>query len=232
VSVLGLVPARGGSKGIPRKNARTFLGKPLVLWAVAAGRESGVLDRLVVSTDDDEIAALAAAAGAAVVRRPAELAWDDTPTAAVVAHALEADDELVVVLEPTSPGRRAEHVRNAVARLRDSGADSLATVSPVPHHYVPSKLLDVRADGTIAGVDGTPVSAMTHRRQDLETAYAFDGIVFACRAELCRRDPPTMWGERVLGLTVDPANAVDLDRPEDWAAAEAKLRDVLQAGAT
>jgi CMP-N,N'-diacetyllegionaminic acid synthase len=235
VSVLGLVPARGGSKGIPGKNARTFLGTPLVARAVDVAFASGVLDRVIVSTDDEAIAAIARAAGADVpFIRPAELARHETSTAAVVQHALvhacgEGDEpDVVVVLEPTSPGRTPEHVREALALLRESGADSVASVSEVPHHFVPSKQLAIAGDGALTGADGTPIAALVHRRQDLPVSYAFDGVVYACRAALALQEPPTIWGERVVGYVIDSRNAVDLDRPEDWAPAEAKLRGVIK----
>ncbi|MHB8643762.1 MAG: acylneuraminate cytidylyltransferase family protein [Gaiellaceae bacterium] len=234
MSVLGLVPARGGSKGIPGKNARTFLGVPLVARAIAVALESGALDRVIVSTDDEAIAAIALAAGGEVpFVRPEELAQDDTPTAAVVQHALvhargEGDEpDVVVVLEPTSPGRTKLHVLEALALLRKSGADSVASVSKVPHHYVPSKQLTLTGDGALSGPNGTPIAALLHRRQDLPVSYAFDGVVYACRAALALQEPPTIWGERVVGYVVDPRNSVDLDRPEDWAPAEAKLTGVI-----
>jgi CMP-N,N'-diacetyllegionaminic acid synthase len=230
--LLALIPARGGSKGISRKNARPFRGKPLVVWAVEAALASGVCDRIVVSTDDDEIEALARAAGADVVRRPPEVAADEVSTAEVARHALDTLGErpdLVLVLEPTSPARSPEHVREAAALLTRGHAESIASVSEVPHHYVPSKALQLGEDGAIAGVDGTSVARMTHRRQDLETVYAFNGIIFGCRGELLRRDPPTLWGDRVVAQVLDSRFAIDLDRPEDWAPAEARVEELARA---
>jgi len=235
LSVLALIPARGGSKGIPRKNVRPFLGRPLVAWAVAAGLASERVDRVVVSTDDEEVAAAARAAGAeAPFLRPADLATDLSPTAPAVAHALAWLDEvegwscdLVVILEPTSPGRRPAHVDRSLELLVEREADSVASVTEVPHHYVACKQLELHDDGTLAGPSGAHVRDLVHRRQDLPRRYAFDGIVYGCRAPLLRADPPTIWGERVVGLSVDHAYAVDLDRPEDWLPAEARLREVL-----
>ena len=230
--LLALIPARGGSKGISRKNARPFRGKPLVVWAIEAALASGVCDRVVVSTDDDEIEGLARAAGADVVRRPPEVAADEVSTAEVARHALDSLGERpdhVLVLEPTSPARSPDHVREAAALLMRGQAESIASVSEVPHHYVPSKALQLGEDGTIAGVDGTSVARMTHRRQDLETAYAFNGIVFGCRGELLRRDPPTLWGDRVAAQVLDARYAIDLDRPEDWAPAETRVEELSRA---
>jgi CMP-N,N'-diacetyllegionaminic acid synthase len=208
--LLALIPARGGSKGISRKNARPFRGKPLVVWAAEAALASGVCDRIVVSTDDDEIEALALAAGADVVRRPPEVAADEVSTAEVARHALDVLRERpdhVLVLEPTSPARSSEHVREAAALLMCDQAESIASVSEVPHHYVPSKALQLGEDGAVVGVDGTSVARMTHRRQDLETVYAFNGIVFGCRGELLRPDR---------------------DRPEDWAPAETRVEELAR----
>lgn len=230
--VLVLVPARGGSRGIPRKNVRLFLGRPLLTWTVETAIASGAADRVVVSTEDDEVAAAAADAGAEVLPRPPELSCDDVPTADVVRHALqtlaERDGyvpEHVLVLEPTSPTRRPDHVRQAL-RLLEAGADSVATVSRVPHHFVPEKLVEVAADGTMRGLDATPLAAMMHRRQELEERWALDGLIFGCRSELVLRDPPTLWGERVAALRVDERYRVDLDAPEDWAPAEARMREL------
>lgn len=230
--LLGLIPARGASKSIPRKNLKPFLGRPLLTWTVEVALECGILDRVVVSTDDEEIAVVARAHGAEVpFLRPAELARDDSPTETAVRHALERlraegfEPAAVLVLEPTSPARRPRHVREAARLL--AGADSVASISQVPHHYVPSKVLALAADGTIAGIDGTHPREMTHRRQELEVVYAFNGLVFGCKTEVVLQDPPTLWGERVAGHVVDPRYALDLDRPEDWPAAEARMREIL-----
>ena len=123
---MAVVPARGASKGIPRKNVKPFLGRPLLVWTVEAALESGV-GPVLVSTEDEEIAAVARSAGAEVVERPAELAGDEVPTAPAVRQAVESHpSEFVVVLEPTAPARRAFHISEALDLLESSGADSVA----------------------------------------------------------------------------------------------------------
>jgi len=234
-SCLAVIPARGGSKGIPRKNMKGFLGKPLIAWTIEMARESGAFDRLILSTEDDEIAQIGKAYGAMVpFHRPQALAEDATPTAPVVRHAVEwlidHEDwtpEFVMVLEPTSPGRRAFHILEALTLLRTRDADSLASVCEVPHHYVPQKLVQLHADGTLTGIEGTHLGHMIHRRQDLPKHFALNGLIFACRTELVLLNPPTLWGENVQAYVVDPKYSVDLDGPEDWAPAEAKLRHIL-----
>src|SRR5919206_1460637 len=130
VRVLGLIPARGGSKGIPGKNLAPVCERPLIAWTIGAACSASRLDRVVVSTDSDEIAAIARELGADVLARPAELARDETPMRDVLLHALDelGRPEILVLLQPTSPLRRAEHVDAAVALLRATGADCVVSV--------------------------------------------------------------------------------------------------------
>ncbi len=236
--ILAVIPARGGSKGIPRKNVRAFLGKPLLAWTVLAAQKSQVADRIVVSTDDEEIAAICRSLDVEIpFLRPHELAGDEVPTGPVIRHALDwmhGNDGWVpghvLVLEPTSPGRRTQHIREAAALLINSGADTVASVSEIPHHYVPPKALQLQRDGVVVGADGTHPREMIHRRQELPRYYAFNGLIFACKVELLLQDSPTLWGERVLGYVVDAEYSVDLDRHGDWVPAEAQLRLILEGG--
>jgi CMP-N-acetylneuraminic acid synthetase len=233
---MAVIPARGGSKGIPRKNVREFLGRPLIAWTIEVAQASGIFTRVIVSTEDSEIAEVARACGAEVpFRRPVELASAAALTAPVVRHAVEwlRDQEswvpaYVMVLEPTSPARRAFHVREAAAVIAESGADSLASVSLLPQHYHPQKVLRRHPDGTITGIDGTWIRDMIHRRQDLPEYYGFDSLIFACRTPVLLSDPPTLWGVRVVGYVVEPRYGLDLDRPEDWAPSEVRMREILE----
>src|SRR4051812_41980936 len=136
--VLGLVPARGGSKGVPGKNIRPLAGRPLLEYTARVAQASGVIDRLVLSTDSSDIGDVGRRAGLEVpFLRPAALAADDTPMLPVVRHALDAlaergwTPEILVILQPTSPLRRAEHIRDAVTMLREREADSVVSVVEV-----------------------------------------------------------------------------------------------------
>lgn len=232
---LAVIPARGGSKSIPRKNVKLFLGRPLMAWTVEVARKSAIFEHIVLSTDDEDIAELGRSLGAEVpFLRPASLAEDTVPTGPVVQHAVrwlaEHDGwmpDWLMVLEPTAPGRRPFHLRAAASLLTD-GADSVASVSIVPHHYRPGKVLRLDADGTMTGINGTPLDRMIHRRQELPVCYALNGLVFACRTALVLQEPPTLWGRRVLAYVVDPKFAVDLDTAEDWVPAEARVRQLLE----
>lgn len=234
-SFLAVIPARGGSKSIPRKNIKEFLGKPLIAWTVEVARESGIFERVILSTEDEEIAQIGRACGAEVpFFRPQELAEDTTLMARVIRHAIEwlrHDEEwipdFVIVLQPTSPVRRAFHIREAADLLVKSDADSLGSVSEVPHHYNPLKVLKRNTDGTIAGMQGTHIRNMIHQRQEVPTFYAFNGLLFSCKTEVLALDPPTLWGDKVVGHVVDQKYNLDIDTPEDWVVAEGRMRKIL-----
>jgi CMP-N-acetylneuraminic acid synthetase len=212
VDVLGLIPARGGSKGIPRKNLAPLAGRPLLAWTVDAARGAGELTRVVVSTDDDEIAA---AAGVEVLRRPPELAGDDTPMLDVVRHAVsELRPDVVVLLQPTSPLRRSEHVDACVRLLLESGADAVVSVVEVPHRYRPDSLMDV--------VDGRVVARGSARtRQEKERVYARNGpAVLARRADRLGDD---LYGGDVRPFVMSARDSLDVDEPDDLELAEKLL---------
>ena len=212
MDVLGLIPARGGSKGIPRKNLVEVGGKPLLAWTVEAALGATELTRVVVSTDDDEIAS---AAGAEVLRRPAELAADDTPMLDVVHHAVtELGPDVVVLLQPTSPLRRAEHVDACVRLLLESGADAVVSVVEVPHRFRPDSLMDV--------VGGRVVPRGSARtRQEKKPVYARNGpAVLARRADRIDDD---LYGGDVRPFVMDARDSLDVDDSADVELAEALI---------
>ena len=212
MDVLGLIPARGGSKGIPRKNLAPLGGRPLLAWTVDAARGAGELTRVVVSTDDDEIAAVA---GVEVLRRPPELAADDTPMLEVVRHAVaELGPDVVALLQPTSPLRRAEHVDACVRLLLESGADAVVSVVEVPHRFRPDSLMDV--------VDGRVVPRGTARtRQEKERVYARNGpAVLVRRADRLGDD---LYGGDVRPFVMSARDSLDVDDPDDLELAERLL---------
>lgn len=213
MDVLGLIPARGGSKGIPRKNLATVAGKSLLAWTVEAANGAHELTRVVVSTDDDEIAA---AAGAEVLRRPAGLAADETPMVDVVRHAVdELSPEIIVLLQPTSPLRRSEHVDGAVLLLLETGADAVVSVVEVPHRYRPEALMDV-VDGRVA-----PRGA-ARTRQEKEVVYARNGpAVLALRADRLGND---LYTGDCRAYVMDERHSLDVDTPFDLELAGLLLR--------
>jgi len=224
--VLGLIPAREGSKGIPGKNTRLLGGKPLLQYALEAAKASGVVDRIVVSTDSAQIADLAKSLGAEVpFTRPGELATDEAPMLPVVQHAvgeLEASGwrpDVIVVLQPTAPLRRAEHVRRALELLNETGADSVVSVVEVPRHYSPQYVMKI-ADGRLANY--LPEGEALTRRQDVEAAYSRDGTVYVVRRDVLMNGN-TIYGDDCRPLVLDATESVNLDTTEDWERAERML---------
>jgi CMP-N,N'-diacetyllegionaminic acid synthase len=213
MDVLGLIPARGGSKGIPRKNLAPVAGKSLLAWTVEAARGAQSLSRVVVSTDDDEIAA---AADADVLSRPPELAADETPMIDVIRHAIdELEPEVVVLLQPTSPLRRSEHVDGAVTLLLETGADCVVSVCEVPHRYAPDALMEL--------VDGRLVAHGTTRsRQEKGVVYARNGpAVLALRAGRLGRD---LYDGDCRPYVMDQRSSLDVDTPFELELADLLLR--------
>ena len=226
--VLGLITARGGSKGVPRKNIRLLHGKPLLAYAVETSLSSRTIDRTIISTDDEEIAGAGRAYGADVpFRRPRELALDTTPTLPVVEHALialrEQGDEFdaVCLLQPTNPLRRASDIDACVEMLQSTDADSVISVLPVPHEYNPKWVYWRQNDGNlrISTGDTEPIS----RRQDLPPAFHRDGSVYVTRSETILTGK-SLYGERVHGYEIDPRFSVNIDTEEDWKEAEDRVR--------
>lgn len=224
--VLGIVPARGGSKGVPGKNVRPLAGRTLLEYTARAARESGVLDRVILSTDSPEIADTGRRAGLDVpFMRPVTLASDDTPMLPVIQHALESlardgwSPDMIVLLQPTSPLRRPDHIRAAVTTLRDTKADSVVTVVEIPRHLSPDYVM--RIDGGRLQ-PFLPEGARVTRRQDARPAYSRDGTVYAFwRATIERFGG--IYGEDCRPLLIDARESLSIDSPADWDAAERLL---------
>lgn len=233
--VLGVVTARGGSKGIPGKNVRPLGGKPLIAYAIDAARESGALDRIIVSTDDPEIADAARRLGCEVpFLRPPDLARDDTPHLPVMQHAVRWLDEhdgyrpdFVMILQPTSPLRQARHIRESVASIVASGADSVVSVCAVPLHFHPARMLRLDAAGSATLLlTGEPVRRRINRRQDLPDAWAMNGAIYLFRRSLLFDSPPSLYGDRCTAYVMDSSFSVSIDDPDDWAEAERAIQKV------
>jgi CMP-N-acetylneuraminic acid synthetase len=224
--VLALVPARGGSKGIPGKNIRLLAGRTLLEYVARAAGESGAIDRVVLSTDDPQIAAEGRRLGMDVpFLRPGHLATDETPMLPVIEHALESleqagwSPEIVVLLQPTSPLRRPEHIRAAVDQLRTSGADSVVTVVELPRHLSPDYVMRVE-DGRL--VPFLPEGARVTRRQDARPAFVRDGTVYACWRRTVR-ETHSIYGRACRPLVIPAQESLTLDTREDWDEAERRL---------
>lgn len=223
MQVLAVIPARGGSKGIPRKNIAPLAGKPLIAWTIEAALASSSITRVVVSTDDAEIAQIAGDHGAKVVIRPEHLARDDTPTLPVIQHAHKTAAaegfaaDIVATLQPTSPLRTAEHIDEAVRLLNaHENATCLVSVQAVPHQFFAASQM-VLHDGRLASLAGSVVV----RRQDKPRTWARNGAaIYLTRAQALAG---FIWEESALGFEMGLIDSIDIDGPEDLELAEAAM---------
>jgi CMP-N-acetylneuraminic acid synthetase len=224
LEILGLIPARGGSKGIPGKNLRLLGGRSLVARAVESGLESRLVSRIILSTDSEAIAEEGRRAGAEVpFLRPTDLAKDDTPSSAVVVHALEWLEEnegtrpdILVLLQPTAPLRQARHVDEALDLLVSSGARGVVSVTPVPGHYHPSWQFSIRDGALFPFMEAGKVPP---RRQDLPPTYTRNGAIYAAWTETWLSGTMA-YGSGCVPYVMRPEESVNIDSPEDLELAE------------
>ena len=223
--ILGIIPARGGSKGIPGKNIRSLVGKPLIQYAVEAARSSNMVDRLILTTDSVEIAEVGKVLGVEVpFLRPPELAQDNTPMVPVLEHAVQFVEmhgwqpDIILLLQPTAPLRRAEHIQLAVKLLVESKCDSVVSVVEVPRHYVPDFVLRLE-DGKLKPFLDVP---LVTRRQDARPAYSRDGTIYAFWRDLLVKKN-SIYGDDCRPLIIPYDQSCNLDTMDDWHEAETRI---------
>ena len=223
--VLGLIPARGGSKGVPRKNIRQLGGKPLVGYTIDAARRAARVDRILVSTEDEEIASISRSLGAEVpFLRPDSLAGDETPMLPVIVHALETviaegwTPDALCLLQPTFPFRRAEDIDGCIDALQAQSADCVISVHRVPHQFNPHWVYFEQPDGSLRLATGEPEPIP--RRQELPSAFHRSGAVYVSRASTIAQHG-SLYGSRVIGFETPAESSCNIDTMDDWARAEA-----------
>ena len=220
-SVLAVIPARGGSKGVPGKNIREVAGRPLIAWTILAARASRYIDRLILSSDDPEIIEVARQWGCeAPFVRPAELATDEAPGTAPLVHALEAIPgfDYAVLLQPTSPLRAAEDIDACIAFCAEREAPSVVSVTRSDKH--PAWMYELDQGRLRPALGQVPDSK---RRQDMSPVYSLNGAVYVIAAEPFRRHPAILT-EQTLGFPMPAERSIDIDTPLDLEIADFLLR--------
>lgn len=196
--IVAVIPARGGSKGVPRKNIKPLAGKPLIAWSIETARRSKLVDRVVVSTDDGEIASVARDCGAEVLERPGELAGDGATTLSVLLHVYaKIPCDVIVLLQPTSPVRRPGLVDECVREFQAGGADSLATGWWCTY--------------TEYGTNVKP-------RQDVRGFFYDDGNVYVISGELLKKGE--RYGANIVRKVISREENIDIDDEFDFWVAE------------
>lgn len=222
--VLGLIPARGGSKGVPRKNAKLLFGKPLLEYTIDAALSATRLDHVILSTDDAELAEIGRSGGIDVpFMRPTELAKDETPMLPVVQHALTwmqshgKDFDAVCLLQPTNPLRKSADIDACIELLETSDADAVVTVLPVPSEHHPNWVYFQTDTGDLRLSTGD--LEPTTSRQNLPPAFHREGSVYVTRTEVVLKQN-SLYGKRLLGYPLSVEDCVNIDEPSDWELAE------------
>jgi CMP-N-acetylneuraminic acid synthetase len=224
MKVLGIIPARGGSKGVPGKNIKILGNKPLLQYTAEAALKSSLLTDIIISTDNEDIAVIARKCGIEVpFIRPAALATDTASSIDVVIHAIEFLEQqarfydAICLLQPTNPFRSKGLIDSAIEKFFKSGTDSLISVLPVPHEFNPHWLFEINTRGTL--VIATGEKEIIRRRQDLPTAYYRDGSIYLTKTKVLLQQR-SFYGESVAYIESNPVWHVNIDTLKDWETAQ------------
>lgn len=218
--ILAIIPARGGSKGIPDKNIALLAGRPLLAYTADAVLNSRMITRAVLSSDSECIIDVGLKCGLdAPFVRPSELAGDETPALSVVRHAVDwlkthdnYDPDYIVLLQPTSPLRTALHVDAALGKFVGSGADSIVSVVKVPHNCSPySVMIPEMVDGKLVLKPFMHYDERKNLRQQKPVVYARNGAAIYAFTRKCLLDKGSMYGDCILGYEMDKFESIDVD---------------------
>lgn len=229
MKILAIIPARGGSKGVPGKNIKFLGGKPLLAYTSEIALQSKLLTEVIVSTDDEQIIEVANNLGLKVpFVRPLELAKDDTPTIDVIIHALKWYQnqgvlfDAICLLQVTSPFRTLEFLDKAIIKFVESGCDSLVSVQKVPHEYNPHWVFEENSEGNLQLATGE--NQIIPRRQELPVAYHRDGSIYITKTEVLLATR-SLYGKSIGFIVSDSDFYVNIDTLQDWEKAEEMIQN-------
>jgi CMP-N-acetylneuraminic acid synthetase len=230
--ILSIIPARGGSKGVPGKNIKLLNGKPLLQYTAEIALESQYLTAVILSSDDTQIVKVAKRLGIQVpFLRPAELALDTTPTIDAIIHALQWYEsqaiffDAVCLLQVTSPFRTVEFLNKAIEKFITSGCDSLVSVQKVPHEYNPHWTFEVNSEGNLKIATGE--DQIVNRRQELPDVYHRDGSIYITKTEVLLQQH-SLYGKSISFIESSPEFYVNIDTLADWEKAKQMIKNNLK----
>ena len=210
---LAIIPARGGSKRLPRKNVEDLCGKPLIAWSIEAGLKSKYIDKVVVSSDDEEILNTASKLRIDTIKRPDILASDTATSFDVIKHVLSISKnyDYVVLLQPTSPLRNNTHIDKAIKLLEQKNADAIISVCEMDHSPLWSNTL--QEDGALDTFLRDNVS--DKRSQELEKYYRVNGAIYICKLDKLLKEESFFLKENIYAYIMNRASSVDIDEQID-----------------
>jgi CMP-N,N'-diacetyllegionaminic acid synthase len=211
---LAIIPARGGSKRLPRKNVLDLCGKPLIAYSIEAGLKSKYVDKVLVTSDDDEILTISKEYGAAAINRPEYLANDTATTFDAIKHTIENIDkyDYIVLLQPTSPLRNAKHIDEAIEFLEEKNADAVVSVCEMDHSPLWSNTLP--KDGSMKKFLRDEI--LNKRSQDLETYYRLNGAIYICKTDKLLENKGFFLKEKIYAYKMDRESSIDIDEEIDF----------------
>lgn len=222
---LAIIPARGGSKRLPRKNVLDLAGKPLVFWSIEAGLKSKYIDKVVVSSDDDEILNISIKFGADIIKRPVEFAGDTATTFDAIKHTIENIEryDYIVLLQPTSPLRDEKHINEAIELLQTKNADAVVSVCKMDHSPLWSNTLEksLSMEGFLRD------EVLNIRSQDLEKYYRLNGAIYICKTEKLLEEKSFFLKENIFAYKMDRESSIDIDEEIDFKLSELVLKDLI-----
>ena len=211
---LAIIPARGGSKRLPRKNVLSLNGKPLISWSIEAGLKSKYIDKVIVTSDDDEILDIAKEFGSDIIKRPNELASDIATTFMAIAHTIENVEkyDYVVLLQPTSPLRAVENIDESIEKLEEKNADAIVSVCEMDHSPLWSNTLD----DSLSMQGFLKDEVLNKRSQDLEIFYRLNGAIYICNTEKLLEEKSFFLKENIYAYVMDRKRSIDIDKEIDF----------------
>jgi CMP-N,N'-diacetyllegionaminic acid synthase len=232
MKILAIIPARGGSKGVPGKNIKLLNGKPLMAYTSEIALQSKHFTEVIVSTEDSQIVEVSKRLGIKVpFIRPMALAEDHVPTIDVIIHALNWYGNIniffdaVCLLQVTSPFRTLEFLDKAIEKFIESGCDSLVSVQRVPHEYNPHWTFEVNAEGNLKIATGE--TKIISRRQELPIAYHRDGCIYITKTEVLLKEN-SLYGKTTAFIESESEFYINIDTLEDWEKAEEMIQNKLK----
>ena len=215
---LAIIPARGGSKRLPRKNVLDLAGKPLIAWTIEAGLKSKYIDKVIVSSDDDKILDIAEQYGSETIKRPNELASDISTSFDAIKHTINNLEkyDYTLLLQPTSPLRTAEQIDKAIELLHEKSADAVVSVCEMDHSPLWANTLP--EDGNMRHFIKDELK--NKRSQDLETYYRLNGAIYICDTDELLGAKSFLLDENIFAYKMNRESSVDIDEEIDFKIAE------------
>ena len=215
---LAIVPARGGSKRLPRKNVLELSGKPLIAYSIEAALKSKYIDKVVMASDDEEILNISKQFGSDTIKRPDELASDTATSFDAIKHVLENVKEFdyIVLLQPTSPLRNEKHIDEAIKLLESKKADAVVSVCEMDHSPLWSNSLDDSLSMKNFVID----EVLNKRSQDLEKYYRLNGAIYICKTDKLLEEKSFMLKDNIFAYVMDRKSSIDIDDEIDFKIAQ------------